>query len=221
MEQHLQNVIREANAQIDLLNTEKAALERDLSYEQTKTRELQDQSYEKEREYAKLVARHEILKKKTMIVSEEQLNDSVTTLFRYDGTNNSIRPPIHTPSRHSNSTNYQRSAQPQSLRMSNRPQMWPTATHAIHMNPPTERPLTADFTAGSYGSRQSHLSHVSDPAGVDTTSGRVRMEGRHGTTRLPLRDARSPVNAQYRATTPVTMGLSNSRLTMIPDDNRC
>ncbi|KAH7930015.1 hypothetical protein BV22DRAFT_1001441 [Leucogyrophana mollusca] len=54
LQKQLDNVIREANGEINLLSNKVAELERDLELERRKVRELQDASREREKEYQKL-----------------------------------------------------------------------------------------------------------------------------------------------------------------------
>ncbi|KAF8351172.1 hypothetical protein F5887DRAFT_1058107 [Amanita rubescens] len=54
LQKQLDNVIREANGEIGLLNGKIAELERDLEIERRKNRELQDASRERDKEYHKL-----------------------------------------------------------------------------------------------------------------------------------------------------------------------
>ncbi|KAG5646471.1 hypothetical protein DXG03_003521 [Asterophora parasitica] len=57
LQKQLENVVREANGEISLLNNKTAELERDLELERRKTRELQDASRDREKEYQKLKVR--------------------------------------------------------------------------------------------------------------------------------------------------------------------
>ncbi|KAF8738134.1 hypothetical protein AX14_011723 [Amanita brunnescens Koide BX004] len=54
LQKQLDNVIREANGEIGLLNSKIAELERDLEIERRKNRELQDTTRERDKEYQKL-----------------------------------------------------------------------------------------------------------------------------------------------------------------------
>ncbi|KAF9475928.1 hypothetical protein BDN70DRAFT_813182 [Pholiota conissans] len=54
LQKQLDNVVREANGEIHLLNGKREELERDLELERRKVRELQDGSRERDKEYAKL-----------------------------------------------------------------------------------------------------------------------------------------------------------------------
>ncbi|KAF9468875.1 hypothetical protein BDZ94DRAFT_1152879 [Collybia nuda] len=54
LQKQLESVVREANGEISLLNNKAGELERDLELERRKSRELQDASREREREYQKL-----------------------------------------------------------------------------------------------------------------------------------------------------------------------
>ncbi|KAF9569371.1 hypothetical protein CPC08DRAFT_624027 [Agrocybe pediades] len=54
LQKQLDNVLREANSELSLLNNKKEELERDLELERRKVRELQDASKDRDKEYAKL-----------------------------------------------------------------------------------------------------------------------------------------------------------------------
>ncbi|KAJ3867092.1 hypothetical protein EV359DRAFT_35179 [Lentinula novae-zelandiae] len=54
LQKQLDNVVREANGEISLLNNKAADLERDLEVERRKVRDLQDGTREREKEYQKL-----------------------------------------------------------------------------------------------------------------------------------------------------------------------
>ncbi|KIK65565.1 hypothetical protein GYMLUDRAFT_159140 [Collybiopsis luxurians FD-317 M1] len=54
LQKQLDNVVREANGEISLLNNKVAELERDLEVEKRKVRDLQDATREREKEYQKL-----------------------------------------------------------------------------------------------------------------------------------------------------------------------
>ncbi|KAG2370063.1 hypothetical protein BDR07DRAFT_1347227 [Suillus spraguei] len=54
LQKQLDNVIREANGEINLLSNKVAELERDMELERRKVHELQDSSREREKEYQKL-----------------------------------------------------------------------------------------------------------------------------------------------------------------------
>ncbi|KAF8803809.1 hypothetical protein BYT27DRAFT_6720183 [Phlegmacium glaucopus] len=57
LQKQLDNVIREANGEMNLLNNKKAELERDLELERRKVRELQETARERDKEYQKLKVR--------------------------------------------------------------------------------------------------------------------------------------------------------------------
>ncbi|RDB23263.1 E3 ubiquitin-protein ligase CCNB1IP1 [Hypsizygus marmoreus] len=67
LQKQLDNVVREANSEIALLNSKTAELERDLELERRKIRELQDGSKEREREYQKLKLLHDKFKRKALL----------------------------------------------------------------------------------------------------------------------------------------------------------
>ncbi|TEB35342.1 hypothetical protein FA13DRAFT_1334661 [Coprinellus micaceus] len=54
LQRQLDNVVREANSQIELLMGKKSELERDLEFERKKVRELQEAAREQSKEYQKL-----------------------------------------------------------------------------------------------------------------------------------------------------------------------
>ncbi|KDQ20722.1 hypothetical protein BOTBODRAFT_101062 [Botryobasidium botryosum FD-172 SS1] len=57
LQKQLENVIREANSELGLLNNKIAGLERDLELERRKSRDLHESSKEKDKEYQKLKVR--------------------------------------------------------------------------------------------------------------------------------------------------------------------
>ncbi|CDO74092.1 hypothetical protein BN946_scf185043.g142 [Trametes cinnabarina] len=67
MEKRLENVIREANGEISLLTNKLSDLERDLESERRKTATLQDSLKESEKEYHKLKAQYDKLKRKALL----------------------------------------------------------------------------------------------------------------------------------------------------------
>ncbi|KAK2466458.1 hypothetical protein APHAL10511_002100 [Amanita phalloides] len=69
LQKQVDNVIREANSEIGLLNGKIAELERDLEIERRKNRELQDAARERDKEYQKLKAAHDKLKRKALFVT--------------------------------------------------------------------------------------------------------------------------------------------------------
>ncbi|KAH6915440.1 hypothetical protein BKA70DRAFT_1369142 [Coprinopsis sp. MPI-PUGE-AT-0042] len=58
LQRQLENVVREANSEIELLVNKRTELERDLELERKKVRELQDAHREQNKEYQKLKVRH-------------------------------------------------------------------------------------------------------------------------------------------------------------------
>ncbi|KAI0751306.1 hypothetical protein C8Q80DRAFT_565798 [Daedaleopsis nitida] len=67
MEKRLENVIREANGEISLLTSKMNELERDLDAERRKTANIQDSLKESEKEYHKLKAQYDKLKRKALL----------------------------------------------------------------------------------------------------------------------------------------------------------
>ncbi|KAJ7638573.1 hypothetical protein FB45DRAFT_976707 [Roridomyces roridus] len=57
LQKQLDNVVREANGEINLLSNKNAELERDLELERRKVRDLQDAGRERDKEYQKLKVR--------------------------------------------------------------------------------------------------------------------------------------------------------------------
>ncbi|KAF8845740.1 hypothetical protein BDN67DRAFT_296381 [Paxillus ammoniavirescens] len=70
LQKQLENVIREANGEINLLGNKVAELDRDLELERRKVRELQDASREREKEYQKLKAQHDKVKRKALLAPD-------------------------------------------------------------------------------------------------------------------------------------------------------
>ncbi|KAG2013993.1 hypothetical protein CC2G_010847 [Coprinopsis cinerea AmutBmut pab1-1] len=75
LQRQLENVIREANSEIELLVNKRNELERDLELERKKVRELQDSNREQNKEYQKLKAHYDKMKKK-MLLGGPQPNDT-------------------------------------------------------------------------------------------------------------------------------------------------
>ncbi|KAH9940567.1 hypothetical protein B0H21DRAFT_754610 [Amylocystis lapponica] len=67
LQKQLDNVIREANGEISLLNNKVAEIERDLELERRKAAGLQDSMKERDKEYQKLKAQYDKLKRKTLL----------------------------------------------------------------------------------------------------------------------------------------------------------
>ncbi|KAF9452186.1 hypothetical protein P691DRAFT_722507 [Macrolepiota fuliginosa MF-IS2] len=67
LQKQLENVVREANSEINLLSNKTAQLERDLELERRKVRDLQDASRERDKEYQKLKAQHDKLKRRALL----------------------------------------------------------------------------------------------------------------------------------------------------------
>ncbi|KAF8076102.1 hypothetical protein FPV67DRAFT_1444846 [Lyophyllum atratum] len=74
-QKQLDNVVREANGEISLLNNKIAELERDLELERRKVRELQDASKDREKEYQKLKLLHDKFKRKALLAPHPAGND--------------------------------------------------------------------------------------------------------------------------------------------------
>ncbi|KAF8332862.1 uncharacterized protein EI90DRAFT_2918189 [Cantharellus anzutake] len=69
MQKQLENVVREANSELSLLNTKVAALERDLEVERRKNRDLMDAAKDKDAEYQKLKGQLDKMKRKALLGS--------------------------------------------------------------------------------------------------------------------------------------------------------
>ncbi|KAH7105728.1 hypothetical protein BKA62DRAFT_690708 [Auriculariales sp. MPI-PUGE-AT-0066] len=67
IQKQLDNVIREANTELSLLNSKVVGLERELDLERRKLRELQENSREKDKEYAKLKNQYDKIKRKALM----------------------------------------------------------------------------------------------------------------------------------------------------------
>ncbi|KAH7916154.1 hypothetical protein BJ138DRAFT_689197 [Hygrophoropsis aurantiaca] len=67
LQKQLDNVIREANGEINLLGNKVAELERDLELQRRKVNELQDASRDREKEYQKLKIQHDKIKRKALL----------------------------------------------------------------------------------------------------------------------------------------------------------
>ncbi|KAJ2926213.1 hypothetical protein H1R20_g10893, partial [Candolleomyces eurysporus] len=67
LQRQLENVVREANSEIELLAAKKSELERDLDHERKKVRELQEAAREQNKEYQKLKAQHDKIKRKALL----------------------------------------------------------------------------------------------------------------------------------------------------------
>ncbi|KAJ4472203.1 hypothetical protein J3R30DRAFT_3523872 [Lentinula aciculospora] len=75
LQKQLDNVIREANGEITLLNNKTTDLERDLEVERRKVRDLQEATREREKEYQKLKAQHDRIKRKALLGPNLTVND--------------------------------------------------------------------------------------------------------------------------------------------------
>ncbi|KAJ3990288.1 hypothetical protein F5890DRAFT_1480904 [Lentinula detonsa] len=67
LQKQLDNVVREANGEIALLNNKATDLERDLEVERRKVRDLQEATREREKEYQKLKVQHDKIKRKALL----------------------------------------------------------------------------------------------------------------------------------------------------------
>ncbi|KAG5728735.1 E3 ubiquitin-protein ligase CCNB1IP1 [Termitomyces sp. T112] len=74
LQKQLENVVREANGEISLLNGKAAELERDLELERRKIHELQDTSRDREKEYQKLKLQLDKFKRKALLSSHPNDN---------------------------------------------------------------------------------------------------------------------------------------------------
>lgn len=75
LQKQVENVVREANSEISLLNNKTAELERDLELERRKVRELQDASRDREKEYQKLKLLHDKFKRKALLAPHPSGHD--------------------------------------------------------------------------------------------------------------------------------------------------
>ncbi|KAF5393729.1 hypothetical protein D9757_000258 [Collybiopsis confluens] len=89
LQKQLDNVVREANGEISLLNNKLTELERDLEVERRKVRDLQDSMREREKEYQKLKAQHDKIKRKALLGPNLGSNDPTF--------NAPINPPMENP----------------------------------------------------------------------------------------------------------------------------
>ncbi|KAJ7117317.1 hypothetical protein C8R43DRAFT_102973 [Mycena crocata] len=67
LQKQIENVVREANGEINLLSNKNAELERDLELERRKVRDLQDATRERDKEYQKLKAQLDKIKRKALL----------------------------------------------------------------------------------------------------------------------------------------------------------
>ncbi|KAI0787101.1 hypothetical protein BC629DRAFT_1440299 [Irpex lacteus] len=70
MQKELHNVVREANGEISLLNNKIAELQRELETERRKSATLQEAVRERDKEYQKLKAQHDKIKRKAILAPE-------------------------------------------------------------------------------------------------------------------------------------------------------
>ncbi|CAA7260231.1 unnamed protein product [Cyclocybe aegerita] len=75
LQKQLENVIREANGELNLLNNKKEELERDVELERKKVRELQEAARERDKEYQKLKIQFDKLKRKALFGSTGNENN--------------------------------------------------------------------------------------------------------------------------------------------------
>ncbi|KAL0949878.1 hypothetical protein HGRIS_009911 [Hohenbuehelia grisea] len=67
LQKQLENVVREANGEINILTTKVSEVERDLELERRKVRDLQEASRERDKEYQKLKAQFDKIKRKALL----------------------------------------------------------------------------------------------------------------------------------------------------------
>ncbi|KAJ7057128.1 hypothetical protein C8F01DRAFT_992082, partial [Mycena amicta] len=70
LQKQLENVVREANGEINLLNTKNAELMRDFELERRKVHDLQEASRERDKEYQKLKAQLDKIKRKALLTPQ-------------------------------------------------------------------------------------------------------------------------------------------------------
>lgn len=70
LQKQLENVVREANSEVNLLTNKVAELERDLELERRKVREVHEASRERDKEYQKLKAQHDKIKRKALLAPD-------------------------------------------------------------------------------------------------------------------------------------------------------
>ncbi|KAH8118342.1 hypothetical protein DFH11DRAFT_1540541 [Phellopilus nigrolimitatus] len=75
LQKQLDNVIREANGEINLMANKVAGLEKELELERRKLREMQDSARERDKEYQKLKNHYEKIKRKTLLAPHSLTND--------------------------------------------------------------------------------------------------------------------------------------------------
>ncbi|KAF7980939.1 hypothetical protein HWV62_36165 [Athelia sp. TMB] len=80
LQKQLDNVIREANGEINLLNNKVSELETDLELERRKVRDLQDTSRDRDKEYQKLKAQHDKIKRKALLAGGPPNNEHLQSL---------------------------------------------------------------------------------------------------------------------------------------------
>ncbi|KAL5530182.1 hypothetical protein ACEPAF_6439 [Sanghuangporus sanghuang] len=75
LQKQLDNVIREANGELSLLNNKLQGLERELEIERRKIREMQDAARERDKEYQKLKNHYDKIKRKALLAPNSLAND--------------------------------------------------------------------------------------------------------------------------------------------------
>ncbi|KAL5487811.1 hypothetical protein ACEPAI_5919 [Sanghuangporus weigelae] len=75
LQKQLDNVIREANGELSLLNNKVQGLERELEIERRKIREMQDAARERDKEYQKLKNHYDKIKRKALLAPNSLAND--------------------------------------------------------------------------------------------------------------------------------------------------
>lgn len=85
LQKQLDNVIREANGEISLLNNKIADIERDLELERRKMAGLQDSIKERDKEYQKLKTHYDKIKRKALLAPGLGGNESTGLMAGADG----------------------------------------------------------------------------------------------------------------------------------------
>ncbi|CAE6358978.1 unnamed protein product [Rhizoctonia solani] len=70
LQKQLDNVVREANSELGLLNNKLTGIERDLEVERRKCRDLAESTREKDKEYQKLKSQYDALKRRTILAPD-------------------------------------------------------------------------------------------------------------------------------------------------------
>ncbi|KAF7329939.1 hypothetical protein MKEN_00257800 [Mycena kentingensis (nom. inval.)] len=129
LQKQLENVVREANGEINLLNNKNAELMRDVELERRKVHDLQEAARERDKEYQKLKAQLDKIKRKALLApqnasvsprdEQQQQQSAKTKLFSsnsHDGSggfDSTIRnTPLVTRNTYNNSNQQQQHQQP-------------------------------------------------------------------------------------------------------------